>query len=491
MRLLDRPLRPTMAVMMGLALACGESDGPSDGPAADAPLDGTSAAPAESEPEHRLQALVATSGEGADSLMAPGGRWSPVGNAIDEGLLLRLERPLRLTDLSVTGCGTESRWRVYVNGAQRSQRLDVSGTVTYDLVAGEATPVRSIFLKSLGAEACLREIVPHVEAGPLDMGAPRRIGGSVSASSILAPAPAYDAVYLFDQRADFGWVEGVDGLGVGESIEVALDGPVELHALELWNGYQRSADHFAKNARASALRVSMDGGAAIELAVSDEQGAQRLELASPLTGEVLRIEIAGATPGTRYEDLVLSELRLWDATGPIAVTPSNAEARRAALEAQTRDSALAGVLDQAFEGVCDFDGRRTLKLRGDHSFVRYENQEMDDTQVIFDGTWVMTDAGAPWSDIRFYGRRHTSTVDWNPYGGDQVRDSIKIAGGKVRIARVADLSPGAWADVVGGEKAIEAVHGCLDAGGQAELGARGAIVVEGAAVTDVMVPNRG
>ena len=488
---MTHPLRPTLALLLVLALACGESDTePADAPSASGG-DPEAAQPAAPEPDHRLQALVATSGEGADTLLGPGGRWSPAGNAIDEGLLLRFEEPLLLTDLSVTGCGTESRWRVYVNGAQRSRRLDVAGTVTYDLLEGAVTPVRSIFLKSLAAEACLREVVPHLEEGPIDVGAPRRLGGTVSASSILEPAPAYDAVYLFDQRTDFGWVEGVEGLGEGESIEVALDGPVELVALELWNGYQRSADHFAKNARASQIRVSMDGGAAVELDVADEQGPQRLELPAPLIGKRLRLEIAGATPGTRYKDLVLSELRLHTPAGPVAVSPSNAKARKSALEGQVRNSALAGVLDQSFVGVCDDEGRRTLKLRSDHSFVRYEDQQVDATEVVFDGTWVVTDTGSPWSEVRFYGRRHTATADWNPYGGGQVRDTIKIAGGKARAARVADLSPQAWTDLVTGDGAIGSVHGCLDAGDRDDLGARGAIVIEGSAVTDVMVPNRG
>ena len=72
-----------------------------------------------------------------------------------------------------------------------------------------------------------------------------------------------------------------------------------------------------------------------------------------------------------------------------------------------------------------------------------------------------------------------------------MRDTIKIAGGKARAARVADLSPQAWTDLVTGDGAIGSVHGCLDAGDRDDLGSRGAIVIEGAAVTDVMVPNRG
>ena len=69
----------------------------------------------------------------------------------------------------------------------------------------------------------------------------------------------------------------MDGPGIGESVTATFDRPVTVNAVEIWNGYQRSDDHFKKNARAK--RISFGAGDKTqEFTLTDAMGPQKLTL---------------------------------------------------------------------------------------------------------------------------------------------------------------------------------------------------------------------
>ena len=487
-----------LGIVLGLSLACSGVDEdpqpvsvPAAVPQGGGEGGGASGAPGR-EPDHRLQALVSTSGKGETQLLDgdAGSTWRPAGVARDEGVLFRFEAPVELSQVEVTGCERESVWTLYVDGADRGGFATEVGTPALVSVGtDEPELTRSIFLKSLSLSACLAEVRFLDGVGqPLDVAPPRSVSGTVRASSTLDPEPAYAADYLFDQRTDFGWVEGAEGNGVGETVQVRLAEAVELQALEIWNGYQRSEDHFAKNARVATLRVSVDGGPPVELALADASGPQKLALPSPMKGRNLTLEIAAAVDGSAYKDLVISEVRLWDERGPLTVALSDSGDRATALAAQIKGSSLEGVVDQAWRGICDGDSERTLKLRSDHSFVYYEAEVDGGESTVFDGTWVAQAPDTMWSEIRFFGRRHRSSVSWNPYGDDAAEETIRIAGGTAKVAKLSELSPAWYRRLLSGGRSIPDQHGCLADRDFDDVAGRGAIVVEGVAMTDILVP---
>ena len=99
---------------------------------------------------------------------------------------------------------------------------------------------------SAPAEACLSEIRLLSNGKPLALQPPRGVSGRIQASSVLEPADSYHPGLLFDGRLDYGWAEGTAGTGAGESLTLTLDEPIEAVGLLLWNGYQRSTDHFRR-----------------------------------------------------------------------------------------------------------------------------------------------------------------------------------------------------------------------------------------------------
>ncbi len=457
----------------------------------------------------RLQSLVATSGDGAERLLdgdlSTG--WTPVGQAVDEGVLFRFEKPTRLSSVLIRACADAGTLQLltYLNGMQWAPERSDDHAFRL-LLPPKRRLLRSLFIRIAGArgKACLAEVSFQSEDVLLHVKPPRTVSGRVSASSTLTPVDAYHSAYLFDGRTDFGWVEGAKGLGLGESVILELDETVKLQALELWNGYQRSKDHFRKNARATALGLMVDGGVEILLEVKDRRGAQKLQLPKAVEGKRFELIIRKAVRGTRYPDLVLSELRLLDAQGALTVrSPAIAE-RQKVLEKAIAGKSLASMVNRVWISRCGDQRNARLKLRSNHTFVWYESVGDDKDAVdagkqsteVFDGAWVPSKAPVTAAAIKLYGRRHRSSAEWDPYAGNQSKESVRIGGGKVNLRPVAKMSRSEFSGLLRKWKKSPAANrvDCLQSmgGGQdaiyEQLKVKGAIFVQGRSMTDLMVP---
>ncbi len=443
----------------------------------------------------KLQALVPTSGSGAENLLdgKPTTTWSPEGDAEGEGVLFRFEGDVKLTQVSVQACaGKKATLIPYVNGTVGAQ-VTVNDALT-PVSTSSAHRVRSVFLKFADAlGSCLSE-VRFVGEKPLDVRAPRRLDATAKASSVLAPADAYHPGYLFDGRPDFGWVEGVKGPGLGESMTLTFTAPVTLTALELWNGYQRSADHFAKNARAKKVALSLDGAAPLELSVKDVQGPQKLMLPKPTSATTLTLTIKQAYPGSKYDDLVLSELRVWDEQGPRSIATSDLQDRAATLKTELATTPLATFIDHNLRGVCHLIGYEfEAKFRSNHSFVVYRSSrtETDDAPVdvseVIDGTWIAKDG----KTIELFGRAHRNETGAGPYEDVvEPKDTTTITGGPVTITRVSDLTKDAYLALLSkfSTGPLRWSFACAEARQYEELAKKNAFVLEGRAVTAILAP---
>ncbi len=445
-----------------------------------------------------LQALIPTSGSGAASVLeghdAARG-WTPAGDPRDEGLLFRFEQPTRVDSVRLTPCaGAVLSIVLSADGVEvATAKVREAGTV---LVLPHDRGLRSVFVRISGGAGCLAGVEFARGGAAVPVRPPRAVPGSVTASSTLAPIDAYLPSYLFDGRLDFGWVAGAPKTaGVGESVTVRLEQPSEVAALELWNGYQRSPDHFKKNARASRVTILADGKPVGTFKLKDAMGAQKLELAAPVTAAVWTLRVDAAVRGTRYPDLVLSELRFWDAAGPFTVATSDAPQREAALREEIAGGPLPHLLDRLWVQACPKDGTRHLKVRGNHTFVWYEAHGDDEdesaTQEVFDGVYVPTQRSGPWARIELYGRRHRIERSWRPYEDLARRETDRIGGGNVELTRLADLGAEGWKALAGQWKGGESA-GRLDcvedlAAAYDELVKRNAILVRGGPFQDLLV----
>lgn len=417
-------------------------------PAEQSPVPTAAPAPLAGPPPVALIGLSATSGDPYRLFENPPLPWVPVGDPRDEGLTLRLAERQRLEAIEVLPVEGLLGVECFADGVAGANAQGEPGKW---LRIPVETEVEILFLKMNGRGQIggLRALTGSPEAPQTrPFAAPRRVKGSVIASSTLTPEGAYHPTHLFDHRLETAWVEGAPGLGEGETITVLFEQPVALVGLEMANGYWRSKDHFHKNARAGALRAAMESGERL-IQAQDTDRWVRYPLEAPLSGSTLTLTLGEGHRGTRYEDLVITELRFVDAEGVFGL---DAGPRSSAARVEA-NPVLRPWLDRRLGGVCH---NAALKLRSNGSFVAWSGDDMD--REVLDGSWEPTPDG-----LQVFGRRHRVERVWKPYLGEESKEVTKVSGGALRAALVSS-------------------GGCPDAAAQCE---KGCLSLQGAAISGI------
>lgn len=158
------------------------------------------------------------------------------------------------------------------------------------------------------------------EKKPYQIKVPQVIQGSASASSTLEPSDAYDVVYLFDSRFEYGWASNKKAKDV--DLQFAFKDKQRIEKIRIWNGYQRSPVHCYSNSRAKKIRIEGDGGYKATIEVKDELGSQTISLPKSFEGKNLKFIIEDSFKGKTYEDLVISELRFFNGKDWFLLDPS-------------------------------------------------------------------------------------------------------------------------------------------------------------------------
>ena len=107
------------------------------------------------------------------------------------------------------------------------------------------------------------------------------------------------------------WVEGVPGLGIGESILYQFNGNYKVSGLNIWTGHQKSEDLFYKNARPTAIRVIGSDGSNVIYPLNDAMGMQRVTFNNPITVNIIKLVIEKVAPGNKYEDTCIAEVNFF------------------------------------------------------------------------------------------------------------------------------------------------------------------------------------
>ena len=250
---------------------------------------------------------------------------------------------------------------------------------------------------------------------------PRSLNGSVSASSTLAPEAAYSPANLFDSRKEFAWAEGAATSGEGETLTFEFGESVNITAIQIWNGYQRSEEHFSANARLRDFDFGEKDGTTSTYTLRDTKAGQKIELKVPAKGTTFALKIKSVYPGKSYKDLAISDLVFYNGNQPFVLHSALPEKYQAALRSKGAGSPIAALLDkrisnQISEDITEGDVYLTstsLILRSDGTFVYYSENSSGgnlDLSTIADGNWEMLSG----SKIKVFGK-WTDQVNWPEY----------------------------------------------------------------------------
>jgi hypothetical protein len=134
---------------------------------------------------------------------------------------------------------------------------------------------------------------------------------------------SYDKSNLGDRDARTAWVEGADGYGIGEYIEMVIDDDA-VRSFYILNGYQKSIKSWKDNSRVKSFKVYIDNIPICILELEDRMGKQGIPLGTlndllpegfDIWGDALalemRLEILEVYPGERWKDVCISGFSIY------------------------------------------------------------------------------------------------------------------------------------------------------------------------------------
>jgi hypothetical protein len=262
---------------------------------------------------------------------------------------------------------------------------------------------------------------------------PERVRGSQSASSILPPEMAYSPANLFDARKEFVWVEGnKTSAGIGETLTFGFEEPVKITAVQIWNGYQRSDNHYAANARVRNFEFGVKDGPGSAYTLRDTKAGQKIQLSTPAVGKDFELKITGIYAGNKFKDLAISDLVFFDGEKPFVMETKLPEQNKAALRNKTGSSPLTQIFNRRISNSVEEAGvvtQQSLILRSDGTFVFYSNDTMPDgtvSQTVADGNWEMVSADVANFVIKVFGRWNNVSDIADYYRGTSSQNVTRI-----------------------------------------------------------------
>lgn len=238
---------------------------------------------------------------------------------------------------------------------------------------------------------------------------PEKIDARITASSTLAPNTAYDVSQLFDARKELAWVEGADGTGVGERITFTSNRSLSINGIKVWNGYQRSENHFEANAKVKDFELQVKDGFTKKYTLRNTQAPQKIDLGNRISSRSFDLEIKDIYKGHSYQDLGISELLFFDDEKPI-VFNNTAAKNIVDLRTQSKNTVLAPILNQRIYNENELDDiytNQSIILRDDGTFVLYANEYSppdDSIETIADGNWEILEADNKKAKIKIFGK---------------------------------------------------------------------------------------
>ena len=143
---------------------------------------------------------------------------------------------------------------------------------------------------------------------------------SITASSQLPDykEKTYKAENLIDGNYGTPWVENVEGVGVGETIQISLNNQMLVQEFVLHNGYQSSEDLLNMNGYVTKISVDFGNGVVKELDCTayfngtdrEYLALNKISLDKPVLTDTITITILAANAGSKYADTCISEIEL-------------------------------------------------------------------------------------------------------------------------------------------------------------------------------------
>lgn len=134
-----------------------------------------------------------------------------------------------------------------------------------------------------------------------------RAGVDLRAASASTARDGHPASLVMDGDPATAWIADLQVGGPEQWIELRLAQLVDVDRIVLWNGDQGSEIRWTEHGWASGIRIEVDDRQ-FRVQLDHALGSQAIDLPGAVTADRLRIVVEAATPGTRHQDVAISEI---------------------------------------------------------------------------------------------------------------------------------------------------------------------------------------
>ena len=140
--------------------------------------------------------------------------------------------------------------------------------------------------------------------------------GMAASSTLYEAGFSHDVSNVYDYDLSTAWVEGVNGNGIGEFVDLFFPAGTVITGGTIYPGYYKNQDIFEKNSAVSRIQVQ-SGSQIYEIDTSAGANSYRYDsgvhftLPEPIFCDgTLRVKILDVRAGWKYTDTCISELRM-------------------------------------------------------------------------------------------------------------------------------------------------------------------------------------
>lgn len=134
---------------------------------------------------------------------------------------------------------------------------------------------------------------------------------NTNASSVLSDSHgiSYDSSLVNDEDNSSAWVEGSNGDGSDEWVELQFYGEEIIDEVSIVSGYVKSSDIYYKNNRPKRVKLTFSDGSENVATLEDGNfGEQVIKLDKPIKSTSVTITILEVYKGSKYNDACISEI---------------------------------------------------------------------------------------------------------------------------------------------------------------------------------------
>lgn len=160
-----------------------------------------------------------------------------------------------------------------------------------------------------------------------------RIESVTASSTYKQESYSFEADNAVDNDIKSAWIEGVDGYGKDEWLQINFDKEVSLSEFYIFAGYESQTSDLVRNNRIKNIKITLGDSFEKEFELKDILDAQKINLGEAIISDYLKLSIIEVYEG-KDNDTAISDIRFSDAeviseyVNPEVITTSKSKTSR-------------------------------------------------------------------------------------------------------------------------------------------------------------------